>query len=100
MHELSLGTWFIHMATLIEWTVAIFVISLIGKKKKKRSLYFLSLAMIPNLISALAAITWHIFDNADSLSGLVVFQAITTVIGNTTLAFAAWNLSRENPIGT
>ena len=27
MHELSLGTWFIHIATLFEWTLAIIVIN-------------------------------------------------------------------------
>ena len=50
--------------------------------------------MIPNLASAMAAITWHIYDNAETLRGLVVLQAVLTTIGNTTLAIAAWNLSR------
>ena len=50
--------------------------------------------MLPNLGSAMAAITWHIFDNADSLKLLVVIQASLTMLGNTTLAIAAWNLYR------
>ena len=30
MHELSLGTWFIHIATLFEWVVAIIIIDYIS----------------------------------------------------------------------
>jgi hypothetical protein len=51
--------------------------------------------MLPALISAMAACTWHLFDNARELKGLVVFQAATTLIGNGTLALAAWNLARQ-----
>jgi hypothetical protein len=51
--------------------------------------------MLPALISAMAACTWHLFDNARELKGLVVFQATTTLIGNGTLALAAWNLARQ-----
>ena len=65
MHELSLGTWFIHIATLFEWTLAIFVITNLAKKINSRALKLFALAMLPNLASAMAAITWHIFDNTD-----------------------------------
>lgn len=50
--------------------------------------------MLPNLTSAMAAITWHIFDNAEALRGLVVLQAGLTMLGNCCLAVAAWNLQR------
>jgi hypothetical protein len=40
----------------------------------------------------MAACTWHLFDNAESLRGLVTLQAWFTLIGNCTLAFAAWKL--------
>ena len=95
MHELSIGTWVIHLATLFEWTLAIILISIISIKQNINSLYWLSIAMIPNLISAMAAITWHIFDNSIELKGLVVLQAALTTIGNICLAFAAWNLVRS-----
>jgi hypothetical protein len=42
----------------------------------------------------MAACTWHLFDNAEALNGLVVLQAGTTALGNGTLALAAWNLNR------
>ena len=50
--------------------------------------------MLPNLASAMAAITWHIFDNSVELQALVVIQAVLTTIGNICLALAAWNIVR------
>ena len=52
--------------------------------------YWLSIAMVPNLIGAMCAITWHIFDNQTGLYGLVTLQGIFTFIGNSTLALAAF----------
>ena len=94
MHALSLGTWFIHLATLLEWLLAIVLILRWGTFTRNQGIYWLCLAMLPNLASAMAAITWHIFDNASDLYGLVVLQAALTVLGNTALAVAAWNLVR------
>ena len=94
MHELSLGTWFIHITTLFEWMASIVVIVLYGGYKNKPGLTWLAIAMLPNLTSAMAAITWHIYDNSEALRGLVVFQAILTTLGNCCLAAAAWNLLR------
>ena len=59
---------------------------------------WLSAAMIPALISAMAACTWHLYDNAESLRWLVTLQASTTLLGNITLAIAAWNLQREDMV--
>jgi len=92
MHELSLTTWFIHLATLFEWSAAIFIICRISLLTKNKGYLFFALAMLPNLASAMAAITWHIFDNAKEITFLVTIQAFLTTIGNTTMAVAAWNL--------
>jgi hypothetical protein len=46
--------------------------------------------MFPALISAMCAVTWHFFENADALSWLVTVQAGLTLIGNITLAIAAY----------
>ena len=94
MHALSTGTWFIHIATLFEWTLAIYFAAQWGKRVNNRALIWLALAMLPNLASAMAAITWHIYDNTELLKGLVVLQAALTTLGNTCLALAAWNLVR------
>ena len=100
MHELSLGTWFIHIATLFEWTFAIIIIEHISSITNNKHLAIFSLAMLPNLASAMAAITWHIFDNSPELKGLVVLQAGLTMMGNTCLAFAAWNLFKTESQST
>ncbi len=94
MHALSLGTWFIHLATLLEWMLAIILVLRWGESTKNTAISWLSLAMLPNLASAMAAITWHIFDNSDELKILVVLQASLTMLGNTCLAAASWNLVR------
>ena len=95
MHELSLGTWIIHISSVIEWVVAIFVIQKISNFNEYSSLFWLSLAMVPNLISAMCAITWHIFDNQTELYGLVTLQGIFTVIGNTTLALSTYFIFKK-----
>ena len=88
MHALSLGTWWIHVTSVIEWSLAIILI-------QRRGLKWLALAMVPALISALAACTWHLFDNSEELRGLVVLQAGFTLLGNATLAAAAFQLKRQ-----
>ena len=70
MHELSLGTWFIHIATLMEWTLAIVFVALWGKASNNKAFIWFAIAMLPNLASAMAAITWHIFDNTETLNGM------------------------------
>ena len=54
--------------------------------------------MVPNLIGAMCAITWHIYDNQDSLYGLVSLQGIFTFIGNSTLALAAFTIFKKKEI--
>ena len=100
MHELSLGTWFIHIATLLEWTTAILFIVKLSNVLNNSKLTLLALAMLPNLASAMAAITWHIYDNSVQLKALVVIQAFLTMTGNSFMAFAAWNLLKYEEGGT
>ncbi len=94
MHELSFGTWLIHISSVIEWIFSILVINKISKYKKYNLFFWLSLAMVPNLIGAMCAITWHIYDNQESLYGLVSLQGIFTLVGNSTLALAAIKIFR------
>ena len=94
MHELSFATWLIHISSVIEWIFAIFVIYKISTYKKYNLFFWFSVAMIPNLIGAMCAITWHIYDNQDALYGLVTLQGIFTLIGNSTLALASIKIFR------
>ena len=95
LHELSFGTWLIHISSVIEWIYAIFIINKISNYKKLGIYYWLSVAMIPNLIGAMCAITWHIFDNQTALYGLVTLQGIFTFIGNSTLAIAIFAIYKK-----
>ena len=96
MHELSFGTWLIHISSVIEWIYAIFIIKKISNYKNLHIFYWFSLAMIPNLIGAMCAITWHIFDNQSELYGLVTLQGIFTFVGNSTLAIATIAIYRRS----
>lgn len=95
MHALSLGTWWIHVTSVVEWLLAIFAVQAYGRHRGEGGWRWLALAMLPALVSAMAACTWHIFDNPPALQGLVVFQAACTLLGNVCLAVAAWWLVRQ-----
>ncbi len=99
MHALSLGTWWIHIASVLEWVAAMVAIQRFGRLRGEAGWRWLSLAMLPALTSAMAACTWHLFDNSAELKGLVVLQAGLTTAGNVALAVAAWNLLRRQRLG-
>jgi hypothetical protein len=90
MNALSIPTWMIHVSSVAEWIAAIWLIWTYGDVTNNRAWRILALAMLPALISAMCACTWHFFDNARSLQWLVTWQAATTVLGNITLLGAAW----------
>ncbi len=96
MHELSFVTWVIHISSVLEWIAAIFIVNQISSNKKYNYFFWFGLAMIPNLIGAMCAITWHIYDNSMQLYGLVTLQGIFTTIGNSTLALAAFFLYKSS----
>ncbi len=98
MSELSLGTWVIHISSVLEWILAIFIVNKISKYKNFEKYFWLGLAMIPNLIGAMCAITWHIYDNTIELYGLVTLQGIFTIIGNTTLAIAILYIYKNSKV--
>jgi len=78
----------------MEWILAILVINKISTYKKYNLFFWLSLAMVPYLIGAMCAITWHIYDNQETLYGLVSLQGIFTFIGISSLALAAIKIFR------
>ena len=97
MHALSLGTWWIHITSVFEWIVAMLAVQRFGLIRQEGGWRWLALAMLPALTSAMAACTWHLYDNSAALRGLVVLQAGLTLLGNIALAGAAWNLLRQQP---
>lgn len=95
MHALSIPTWIIHVSSVIEWVAAIWLIWSYGEATQNRAWWGLSIAMLPALVSAMCACTWHFFDNAAPLDWLVTTQAAMTVVGNTTQMMAAWWIWRS-----
>lgn len=92
MNALSIPTWIIHVSSVIEWIVAIWLIWNYAEVTNDKHWKLLSYAMLPALISAMCACTWHFFDNDLSLEWLVTLQASMTVLGNITLCFAGWRI--------
>lgn len=95
MHALSLPTWWIHITSVLEWVVAMAAVQALGRRRGEAGWRWLALAMVPALVSAMCACTWHLYDNSPSLQGLVVIQAVLTTLGNLALAVATLFLLRE-----
>lgn len=95
MNALSIPTWMIHVSSVIEWVAAIWLIWVYGELTRDRVWWGLSFAMLPALVSAMCACTWHFFDNPSSLEWLVTLQASMTVVGNCTLMAAGWWIWRS-----
>ncbi len=93
---LSIPTWIIHVSSVLEWMAAIWFVWTYAEVKRDRSWRMLSYGMLPALVSAMCACTWHFFDNAPALDWLVTLQASLTVIGNVTLCLAAWWIWRSS----
>lgn len=100
MHALSIPTWIIHVSSVIEWIMAIWLIWTYSEISQNPTWRWFSLAMLPALVGAMCACTWHFFDNPAELEWLVTLQASMTVLGNTTLCGAAallWSQRQPNP---
>ncbi len=95
MNALSIPTWIIHVSSVLEWGAAIWLIWTYGDVSGNRAWRSLSFAMLPALVSAMCACTWHFFDNPPTLEWLVTLQASMTVLGNCTLMAAAWWIWRS-----
>jgi len=102
MNVLSLPTWIIHISSVLEWAIAMWLIWSYTKVEPKFASAWkgLALGMVPALISAMCACTWHFFDNSVYLDWLVNIQAATTLIGNSTMAIAGYFLykTRITPV--
>lgn len=95
MHALSIPTWVIHIISVVEWVAAIGFIWQYAEASQHWAWRTLSFAMLPALVSAMCACTWHFFDNSPSLGWLVILQAAMTVVGNCTACAAAWYVWRQ-----
>lgn len=99
-NALSLPTWVIHVASVVEWITAMALVWRYGDTPGNSTWKGLSWGMVPLLGGAMCACTWHFFYNAQSLEILVIFQAALTVIGNFTMwiaAFRIYQASQKQP---
>lgn len=96
MHALSIPTWFIHILSVTEWTVAIWLVWIYAKVINNQLWRGFAIAMLPALASAICVCTWHFFDNAPDLEWLGTIQAMMTLLGNCTLMLAAWLLWKQS----
>lgn len=96
MHVLSIPTWIIHILSVLEWMVAIWLVWIYANANQNSAWKGMAIAMMPALVSAICVCTWHFFDNSPSLAWLGMAQAWTTVVGNCTLMMAAWWLWRRS----
>lgn len=98
MHALSIPTWMVHVSSVLEWVAAIWFIWQYAEASGHLAWRALSFGMLPALISAMCACTWHFFDNAPALYWLVTLQAAMTVVGNCTACLAAWWIWRQSKL--
>lgn len=90
MHALSLPTWWIHISSVIEWIVAIVMVWIYARISGNLRWRALAWAMVPAVVGAMSALTWHWFDNDPNLEWIVTGQAAWTLVGNCALAAAAY----------
>ncbi len=94
-NALSLPTWVIHVSSLIEWLVAMGLIWEYADATGNQKYKGLTWGMVPCHASGIAACTFHLFYNSPALNSVVATQAGLTVLGNTTIAIAAYRIAIE-----
>lgn len=92
MNALSLPTWFIHVSSVVEWVVAIFLAWRYAEVTAQKVWRWMAWGMLPSLLGAMCALTWHFFDNPPEFDWIVTGQAGFTLIGNCALALAAYRI--------
>jgi len=105
VNALSIPTWAIHFSSVFEFLFAMSLIWDFAETTGNEKWKGLTWGMLPLHASGIAACTYHFFYNPSSLQFLVSTQAGLTLLGNITVAIAAyriavsngWTLSELNP---
>ena len=108
MNGLSIPTWAIHWSSVFEFVFAMNIIWNFAETTGNEKWKGLTWGMLPLHASGIAACTYHFFYNSSTLQFLVTTQAGLTLLGNLTLAIAAyriavsngWTLSELNPFSS
>ena len=96
VNALSIPTWAIHSSSVFEWIFAMSLIWNFSKVTDNEKWKGLTWGMLPLHASGMAACTYHFFYNPKSFQFLVSTQAGLTLLGNITLAIAAFRIARSN----
>ena len=95
-NALSIPTWAIHFSSVFEFLFAMGIIWDYAKVTNNEKWKGLTWGMLPSHASGLAACTYHFFYNPKSLQFIVTTQAGLTLLGNITLAIAAFRIAMSN----
>jgi hypothetical protein len=95
-NALSIPTWAIHFSSVFEFLFAMDVIWKFAEATDNPKWKGLTWGMLPLHASGICACTYHFFYNPGSLQFLVELQAFLTLLGNTTVALAAYRIATSN----
>ena len=96
VNALSIPTWAIHFSSVFEFLFAMGIIWDYAKVTNNEKWKGLTWGMLPSHASGLAACTYHFFYNPKALQFIVTTQAGLTLLGNITLAIAAFRIATSN----
>lgn len=95
-NALSIPTWVIHFSSVFEFLFAMDIIWKYSEVTENPKWKGLTWGMLPLHASGIAACTYHFFYNPSAFQFLVTTQAGLTLLGNLTVAFAAFRIARSN----
>lgn len=96
VNSLSIPTWAIHYSSVIEYVFAMSLVWRYAEVTGNERWKGLTWGMLPLHASGVCACTYHFFYNPSDLQFLVTLQAFTTLLGNITLAYAAYRIAISN----
>ena len=96
VNALSIPTWAIHFSSVFEFLFAMSLIWDFAEATGNEKWKGLTWGMLPLHASGIAACTYHFFYNPSSLQFLVSTQAGLTLLGNITVAIAAYRIAVSN----
>ena len=96
VNALSIPTWAIHCSSVIEFVFAMDIIWKFAETTGNEKWKGLTWGMLPLHASGICACTDHFFYNPPSLQFLVTTQAFFTLLGNITVAIAAYRIAISN----
>jgi len=96
INALSIPTWAIHFSSVFEFMFGMNIIWNFAETTGNEKWKGMTWGMLPLHASGIAACTYHFFYNPSTLQFIVTTQAGLTLLGNLTLAIAAYRIAVSN----